>query len=80
MTIVNATELQQHLATYLQRAAAGEEIRITAQGRIIARLSPEPDEAGAAAKRLEALRGTMILGDVVGPVAEMAWNADADHL
>jgi hypothetical protein len=33
----------------------------------------------AALKRLEALRGTVIVGDIISPIKE-EWTGDADHL
>jgi prevent-host-death family protein len=80
MATVNVTEFRQHLPVYLKRVAAGEEIRITSRGKIIARLLPERNEAEAARERLAAVRGTMILDDVVSPIEEVEWSADEDHL
>ncbi len=56
-----------HLPSYLRWAAAGEEIRITSRGRIIARLLPEEDHIAAARRRLDALQGQVKLGDVESP-------------
>ena len=75
METVNTTEFRQHLPSYLRRAAAGEEIRITSRGRIIARLLPEEDRVAAARQRLDALQGQVILGDVESPSGEN-WNAE----
>lgn len=80
MTTVNITEFRQHLPAYLKRVAAGEEIRIASKGKIVARLSPEPDESEAAHQRLVALRGTVMVGDVVSPFDDVEWGADEDHL
>lgn len=75
MQTVNTTEFRQHLPNYLRRAAAGEEIRITSRGRVIARLLPEEDVVAAARRRLEALRGQVKLGDVESPSGE-EWDAE----
>ena len=79
MATVNTTEFRQHLPSYLRRAAAGEEIRITSRGRVIARLLPKEDRVAAARQRLDALQGQVILGDVESPSGE-DWNAEQDLL
>jgi len=70
MTSVNITELRQHLPDYLKQVQQGEEITITSYGKIIARIVPnrQDDKREAALKRLAALRGTMIIGDILAPL------------
>ena len=80
MIQVNITDLRQHLPAYLKRVEAGEEIRITSRGRVVARIQPEQDPAEEARLWLENLRGSVILGDIVSPLEDMEWTADADHL
>jgi prevent-host-death family protein len=81
MPSINVTELRQHLPEYLKQVQAGEEIAITLHGKTIARIVPEIKESKreAALKRLEALRGTVIVGDIISPIKE-EWTGDADHL
>jgi prevent-host-death family protein len=79
MATVNTTEFRQNLPSYLRRAAAGEEIRITSRGRVIARLLPEEDRVAAARQRLDALQGQVRLGDVESPSGE-EWNAEQSLL
>ncbi len=81
MSSINVTELRQHLPEYLKQVQAGEEIVITLHGKTIARIVPEAKESKreAALKRLEALRGSVIVGDIISPIEE-EWTADADHL
>ncbi len=81
MTSVNVTELRQHLPDYLKQVQQGEEIAITSHGKTIARLVPDKKdtEREAALKRLEALRGTMIVGDILAPLEE-EWIGDVDNL
>lgn len=79
METVNTTEFRRHLPSYLRRAAAGEEIRITSRGRIIARLLPEQDRIVAVRRRLDALQGQVKLGDVESPSGE-EWNAEQSLL
>ena len=80
MTAINVTELRQHLPDYLKQVQQGAEIAVTLHGKIIARIVPERlDDKHAALKRLEALRGTMIIGDILAPLNE-EWTGDADNL
>lgn len=81
MSSINVTELRQHLPEYLKQVQAGQEIAITLHGKTIARIVPEAKESKreAAFKRLEALRGTVIVGDILSSLDE-DWTADADHL
>ncbi len=81
MNSVNVTELRQHLPDYLKQVQQGEEIAITLHGKTIARIVPDRKENAreAALKRLEALRGTMIVGDILAPLDE-EWTGDADNL
>jgi prevent-host-death family protein len=81
MASVNVTELRQHLPDYLKQVQQGEEIAITLHGKTIARIVPEHREnrRDAALKRLQALRGTVIAGDILAPLDE-EWSSDADNL
>lgn len=80
MIQVNVTDLRQHLPAYLKRVEAGEEIRITSRGRVVARIQPAQDPAEDARLWLESLRGGVVLGDIVSPVEDIEWTADADNL
>ena len=80
MQEINITELRKHLPGYLKRVARGEQIRITSNGQVLARIVPEDDPRAAARKRLEALRGTMVVGDIVSSIEGMEWTGDDDHL
>lgn len=81
MNLVNVTELRQRLPDYLKQVQQGEEIIVTLHGKNIARIVPDfPDnKRELALKRLEALRGKMIVGDVISPLNE-GWTGDADNL
>jgi len=80
MLAVNVTEFRKHLPAYLKRIQEGDEIQLTNRGKIIARIVPEEDEAEAARRRLLALRGKGTVGDVVSPIEDVEWSADADNL
>jgi prevent-host-death family protein len=79
MQQVKITDLRAHLPDFLKIVRNGEEIQITSHGKPVARLIPELTEVEAAQKRLDALRGTMMVGDIMEPV-DSQWGADADNL
>lgn len=68
------TELRTNLDNLLEQASLGKEIQITSHGKTIARLIPEIGQFEAATKRLETLRGTMIIGDILEPL-ENDWRS-----
>ena len=78
---INITELRQHLPEYLKQVQAGEEVVITVHGKVIARIVPDhkESECDAVDKRLNALRGTVIVGDILAPLNE-EWAGAADNL
>lgn len=80
-SVVNITELRQHLPDYLRQVQQGEEIAITSHGKTIARIVPDrqDDKREAALKRLAAVRGKMIVGDILAPLDE-EWTGDADNM
>ena len=79
MQQVKITDLRAHLPDYLKKVRNGEEIQITSHGKPVARLVPELTDVEAAQKRLDALRGTMMVGDVMEPL-DSQWGADVDNL
>jgi len=80
MQQVNVTELRSRLPFYLQQVKKGVELQITSHGKSIARIVPETSDRDAALQRLLKLRGTMITDDVIAPVDDVPWSADADNL
>ena len=80
MTSVSVTESRQHLPEYLKQVQAGEAIAITLHGKTIAHIIPDhtKSEREAALSRLDALRGTVIVGDLA--LLDEEWLGDADHL
>ena len=81
MHLVNVTDLRQHLPEYLKQVQKGEEIMITLHGKSIARIVPNfsDNKREQALKRLDTLRGKMILGDIFSPLDD-EWTGDANHL
>jgi prevent-host-death family protein len=82
MNLVNVTDLRQHLPEYLKQVQQGEEIVITLHGKSIARIVPNfsDNKREQALKRLDTLRGKMILGDILSPLNNDEWTGDANHL
>lgn len=68
MQQVKISDLRSHLPDYIKRVNAGEQLQITSHGKIVARLVPENDEVEAAQKRLDTVRGSMIVGDILESV------------
>ncbi len=66
---------------YLKQVQQGEEITVTLHGKSIAKIIPNHPEnkRELALQRLEKLRGTMLVGDVVSPLVD-EWTGDADNL
>ena len=81
MSSVNVTELRQRLPEYLKQVQRGEEIAITLHGKTVARIVPDrrESEREAARTRLKALRGRVIVGDILAPLDD-GWTGDVDHL
>lgn len=79
MCETNATELRQHLASYLARVREGEEVKILLHGKVIARLVPEIDERARAKAELEELRKTAWVGDIESPL-DVEWDAEHGRL
>ena len=73
---VSVTDLRSRLPEYLRRVSAGEEIRITSRGPVIANLVPPRDARDQAEAVLAALRRTATVGDVVSPAGE-TWKTEA---
>lgn len=65
MLQVDATEFQNGVASYLKRVGDGEEIQIASKGQVVARIVPMQNETNEARQRLEMLRGTVIMGDIL---------------
>ncbi len=79
MPQVNVTELRNRLPYYLQQVKNGVELHISSHGENIAQLIPEHNNVEAAQTRLDQLKGTMIIKDIVN-TDPAKWNADADNL
>ncbi len=79
MPQVNVTELRNRLPYYLQQVKNGVELHISSHGENIAQLIPEHNNVEAAQTRLDQLKGTMIIKDIVN-TDPVKWNADADNL
>ena len=75
MKHVNVTELRGNLNEYLTEVqVSGQPLAITSRGKVIVRMLPPEDEKEAAKARLQALRSTAIVGDILSPIGE-EWEA-----
>ena len=79
MQQVKITDLRAQLTAFFKKVSKGEQIQITSHGKVIARLVPENNIVETAQKRLDALRGTVIVGDIMETL-DSNWSADADNL
>ena len=79
MQQVKITDLRASLPEYIKLVSKGEEIQITLHGKAIARIIPEINEKELAQKRLDSLKGSIILDDIISPSSE-EWTADVDNL
>ncbi len=80
MEKINVTQLRQHLPDYLKKVSRGVSLQITNHGKVIARLMPEKEQSQAAQERLIALRGSMIMDDIIKPIGDQGWTADENNL
>lgn len=71
---VAVSKLRENMVHFLKKVQRGESITITSRGAAVARLVPIEKETEASRKRLELLRKTAFVGDVVSPIEE-EWNA-----
>jgi prevent-host-death family protein len=78
MPDVNITDLRQNLPAYVDQARRGKEIRITVRGKVVARIVPDKDEQEAARLRLDSLRSSSRVGDVLSP-SGASWEAERDR-
>ncbi|RME70363.1 MAG: type II toxin-antitoxin system prevent-host-death family antitoxin [Chloroflexi bacterium] len=75
MLSVGVSELRAHLTHFLQKAKEGEVIVVTSRGVEIARLVPPHFAMAAAREKLEQLRQTAVVGDVLSPIGD-DWEAE----
>ena len=74
METIAVSELRSNLMKVLNAIRLGAKINITSRGKVIAKLIP-PDHTGEnARKKLNEIRNTAILNDIVSPV-ETDWKA-----
>lgn len=78
MPDVNIKDLRQNLAAHVDQARRGKEIRITVRGNVVARIVPDKDEQRAARLRLNILRSSSRVDDVLSPSRE-SWKVERDR-
>jgi len=75
MISIGISEFRSNMNSVLQKVQKGEVVTLTAHGAEVAKLVP-PDFAQLAARqKLQQLRQTAVVGDVLSPLDE-AWKAD----
>lgn len=79
---VSVSEFRQHLPLYLKQVQQGEEIMIANRGKVIARLVPndQQNKQQLALDKLIALRGQVVVEDVINTQDLENWNHDEDNL
>jgi len=70
MTSVAISEFRANMSAILQQVQNGEIISLTQRGTEIARLVPPDFVQLAARQRLEELRKTAVVGDVLSPIGD----------
>lgn len=68
MKNVSISELRAHLPEFIQWANRKGPLCITSHGREVARIIPAQDKKEQARQKLEALRKTTKIGDILSPV------------
>jgi prevent-host-death family protein len=74
MSSIPVSELRANLMKVLKYIEHGESINITSRGKIVAKLVPPEDRIEAAEKRLEQIRKSAIIHDVLTPI-DAKWKA-----
>lgn len=75
MTVVSVTDFRQHLAEWLDRVRAGEEIAVSERGVVVARVLPSRDSKEEARQYFAELRRKgATVGDVTSPI-DTGWDA-----
>jgi antitoxin (DNA-binding transcriptional repressor) of toxin-antitoxin stability system len=78
MPDVNVTELRQNLPAYLAKVRAGQHLRITSRGKVIAELSPPGMDLEPAEIARAMLRGSVVRYEqpLEPTFAEPDWDAN----
>ncbi|MCK5145632.1 type II toxin-antitoxin system prevent-host-death family antitoxin [bacterium] len=74
METLAISDLRANITKILKTVEHGTEINITSRGKIIARLLPPEFFQDIARKKLNAMAGDIVLGDITSPV-EAPWKA-----
>lgn len=75
MQTVNISDLRTNLLKYLEKANSGEQISVTANGKLIATIAPPINQKQLAQQQLEQLAKTATLVDIVTPISA-EWDAN----
>ena len=78
MPDVNVTELRRNLPAYLAKVRAGQHLRVTSRGKVIAELSPPGIDPEPAEIARSMLRGSVVRYEqpLEPTFAELDWDAN----
>ncbi|MDO8261653.1 MAG: type II toxin-antitoxin system Phd/YefM family antitoxin [Gallionella sp.] len=74
MQTINISEFRSNLLKYLESVNAGESIRVTSNGKVLATISAPEEPKSQAREQLHALARTARLHDIVSPT-QAEWDA-----
>ena len=74
MKSISISELRANLMNTIKEIKKGKTIIITSHGKPVAQINPLPDRRKEAIAKLNALRKTIKIGDIVSPTGE-TWEA-----
>lgn len=77
MTTVAISDFRAQMSTFLKKVQAGEIISLTLRGEEVARLMPPKTVQNLAKERLEEIRQSAVINDVLSPV-DADWNANGE--
>jgi len=75
MIEVSVTTFRNNIPDFINKVRNGEDVSLTSRGKVIARLVPPADDRQIARQKLDVLRTTCHIGDVLSPLGE-EWKAD----
>ena len=70
MHTIAVSNLRANLIKILNEIEHGETIDITSRGRVVAKLVPPDYSSQTARKKLEEIRKTAVIHDVISPISE----------
>ncbi len=78
MDTIAISELRANLMKVLKEIKSGARINITSRGKVIAKLVPPDNIVNDSQQRLEEIRKTVIINDIVSPI-ETGWATQEEE-